>query len=64
MASLSQDETPKRSTYKQKLKLFLILPMWCLSQKYKRNKKMTISLTNAFIIGAVFIFAARVFIAF
>lgn len=45
------------------LRFFLILPKWDVST-IKKEFSMTISATNALILGAVFMFAARVFLGF
>ena len=45
------------------LRFFLILPKWDVSN-LKKDFTMTVTVTNALILGAVFMFAARVFLAF
>ncbi len=47
----------------ENLRFFLILPKWDVSI-LKKDFTMTVTATNALILGAVFMFAARVFLAF
>lgn len=54
---------PKLRRKRKYLRFFLVLPKWdCIN--FKKEMIMTVTATNALILGAVFMFAARVFLAF
>ncbi|QDK38202.1 hypothetical protein [Bdellovibrio sp. NC01] len=66
-APLSQKARPKLRQKKKYLRIFIVLPKWDLYQNFDifyKDKAMTVTATNVIILGAVFMFAARVFMGF